>query len=96
MLKRKKKTNKKFEYQSRYYESRREQGPFKIEYKFDEFRTTVGSNKGLLTKFKSAFAELKENRDVSSSKVILLIVIVLILLFLFIIDFDLSIFRQPL
>lgn len=96
MVFKKRRKNKKFAYQTRYYKSRREQGPFKIEYKFDEFRTTVGSNKGLKNKFKSAFAELKENQDTTSRRVILLIIIILLFIFLYIIDFDLSIFRQPL
>lgn len=93
---RKRKVNKKFEYQTRYYKSRRDEGSFKIEYKFDEFRTTVGKNKGLKGKFKAAIYDLKENRDVKSTRVILIIVLILLLIFLFVIDFDLSIFRQPL
>lgn len=92
----KKRKNKKFEYQARYYKGRREEGPFKIEYKFDEFRTTVGSNKGLKNKFKFAIADLKENRDDTTTKITLIIILILVLIFLYIIDFDLSIFRQPL
>ena len=93
---RRKRKNKKFQYQARYYKSRRAEGPFKIEYKFDEFRTTVGRNKGLKNKFKAAIADLKESKGTATNRVIFLIVIILILIFLFIIDFDLSIFRQPL
>lgn len=96
MVFRKKRKNKKFDYQARYYKSRREEGPFKIEYKFDEFRTTVGSNKGLKNKFKFAIADLKDNRDTSTTRIILIVVFILVLIFLYIIDFDLSIFRQPL
>ncbi len=96
MIFRKRKKNKKFEYQTRYYKSRRADGPFKIEYKFDEYRTTVGSNKGLVTKFRKAVFDIKENRDPSTTRITLIIALILILIFLFIIDFDLSIFRQPL
>lgn len=95
MFKRRRK-NKKFNYQSRYYKSRREQGPFKIEYKFDEFRTTVGSNKGLKNKFKAAIEDLKESKGTPTNRIILLVILILVLIFLYIIDFDLSIFRQPL
>lgn len=90
----KKRKNKQFNYQSRYYKSRRDEGPFKIEYKFDEFRTTVGSNKGLKGKFKLALSDLK-NRDRKTSRIILIIALILLFIFLYIIDFDLSIFRYP-
>ena len=40
-----KRTNKKFDYQPRYYKG--EGNPFKIEHKLDKFRTTTGKNKGL-------------------------------------------------
>lgn len=96
MVFKKRRKNKRFEYQSRYYKSRRDEGPFKIEYKFDEFRTTVGSNKGLKNKFKFAIADLKDNRDNRTTKIILIIVLILVFIFLYIIDFDLSIFRHPL
>ena len=93
---RKRKKNKKFRYQTRYYKSKRDEGPFKIEYKFDEFRTTVGSNRGLKNKFKAAIADLKESRGTSSNRIILIIVFILVLIFLYIINFDLSIFLRPL
>ncbi len=93
---RRRRKNKKFNYQSRYYESRREQGPFKIEYKFDEFRTTVGSNKGLKNKFRAAIEDLKESKGTRTNRIILIVILILVLIFLYIIDFDLSIFRQPL
>lgn len=96
MFRRRRKKNKKFQYQARYYNSRRAEGPFKIEYKFDEFRTTVGSNKGLKNKFKAALADLKESKGTTTNRIILIIILILILIFLYIIDFDLSIFRQPL
>ncbi|HLS12751.1 MAG TPA: hypothetical protein VK050_11365 [Flavobacteriaceae bacterium] len=93
---RRRKKNKEFRYQARYYKSRRDAGPFKIEYKFDEYRTTVGSNRGLKNKFKAAIADFKESRGTSTNKIILIIALILVLIFLYIIDFDLSIFLQPL
>ena len=40
-----KRTNKKFDYQPRYYKG--EGNPFKIEHKLDKFRKTAGKNKGI-------------------------------------------------
>lgn len=84
-----KRTNKKFEYQPRYYKG--EGNPFKIEHKLDKFRKTTGKNKGLKTKFTDAFDELK-NGEGGLNKTIVFIILILVLIFLYIIDFDLSIF----
>ena len=84
-----KRKNKKFEYSPRYYKG--EGNPFKIEHKFDEFRTTVGKN-SLKTKFSNAFEETKSSKGIN--KTIAITVAILVLLFLFIIDFDLSIFQM--
>jgi hypothetical protein len=84
-----KRTNKKFDYQPRYYKG--EGSPFKIEHKLDKFRTTAGKNKGLKSKFSEAVNDLN-NSDKGANKTIIYIVIILVLIFLFIIDFDLSIF----
>ena len=84
-----KRTNKKFDYQPRFYKG--EGNPYKMEHKFDEFRTTVGKEKGLKSKFTNALDELK-NSDVSSNKTLFIIISVLVFIFLYIIDFDLSIF----
>lgn len=84
-----KRTNKKFDYQPRYYKG--EGNPFKIEHKLDKFRTTTGKNKGLKSKFTEAINDLKDS-DKTVNKTIIYIALVLVLIFLFIIDFDLSIF----
>ena len=86
-----KRTNKKFDYQPRYYKG--EGNPFKIEHKLDQFRTTAGKNKGIKGKFGDAIDDLK-NSDKKSNKTILILIAVFILIFLFIIDFDLSIFTN--
>ncbi|MDY7395186.1 riboflavin synthase subunit beta [Aureibaculum sp. 2210JD6-5] len=83
-----KRTNKKFEYTPRYYKG--EGNPYKIEHKFDEFRTTVGK-KNLKAKFSHAFEETKNSKGVN--KTILIIIAILVFIFLYIIDFDLSIFQ---
>lgn len=86
-----KRTNKKFDYQPRYYKG--EGNPYKIEHKFDEFRVTAGANKGLKGKFGDAFDDLK-NSGRGVNKTILYIIFFLVLIFLYIIDFDLSIFYK--
>ena len=84
-----KRTAKKFEYQPRFYKG--DGNPYKIEHKFDEFRTTVGNNKGIKGKFTNAIEEFK-NADAGSNKTLFIIIGILVLVFLFIIDFDFSIF----
>lgn len=87
-----KRTNKKFDYQPRYYKG--EGSPFKIEHKLDQFRKTAGKNRGLKTKFNDALDDLKNARESGFNKTIIYIIIVLLLLFLWFIDFDLSIFYK--
>jgi hypothetical protein len=86
-----KRTNKKFDYQPRFYKG--EGSPFKIEHKLDQFRTTTGKNKGIKGKFSDAFDDLK-NSDKSVNKTLFIIIAILVLIFLYIIDFDLSIFKR--
>ena len=83
-----KRTNKKFDYKPRYYKG--EGNPYQIEHKFDEFRSTVGKNKNLKTRFRTAYDDLKESKGIN--KTILTVALVLVFMFLYIIDFDLSIF----
>lgn len=84
--------NKKFSYTPRHFDDKGEGNPFEIKHKFDEYRTTVGSNNGLKTKINKALEDLKGNPDRQVNKRVLIIIAILILIFLFIIDFDLSIF----
>jgi len=84
--------NKKFSYTPRYYDNKGKGNPFEIKHKFDEYRKTVGANKGLKSKFNDALDDLKNNPDRQANRRILIIIAVLVLVFLFIIDFDLSIF----
>ncbi|WP_274474358.1 riboflavin synthase subunit beta [Mangrovimonas aestuarii] len=88
----KQRQNKKFSYKPRHYKYDGEGSPFEMRHKFDDFRTTVGKQGGLKTRFKTAWNEFRESSDRETNRRILIIVCVLILLFLFIIDFDLSIF----
>ena len=84
--------NKRFNYKPRYFDDKGEGNPFEIKHKFDEYRKTVGSNKGLKTKLNNALDDFKNNPDKAANKRILIIIVLLVLVFLFIIDFDLSIF----
>ena len=85
--------NKKFSYTPRFYDDKGKGSPYQINHTFDEYRTTVGENKGLKGKFLAAFEELKSSKNKKSNQIILVIIAVLLLLFLYIIDFDLSIFN---
>jgi len=85
-----KRTNKKFDYTPRYYKG--EGNPYQIEHKFDEFRTTVGKNKGIKGRLTTALDELKASKGKGINMTILYIIIFLSLIFLYIIDFDISIF----
>lgn len=82
--------NKKFEYTPRYYKG--EGNPYEMKHKFDDFRSTVGANKGLKSKINNAIDDYKHNPDQTANKRVLIIIGVLILIFLIIIEFDLSIF----
>jgi hypothetical protein len=84
--------NKQFGYKPRYYNHDGDGSPFKIEQKFDKFRSTVNGRGNLKSKFVNAFDELKNPQDRNSTRIILLIIAVLLLIAFYIIDFDLSIF----
>ncbi|MCG2417909.1 riboflavin synthase subunit beta [Aequorivita sp. F47161] len=87
-----KRKNKKYSYKPRHYEFDGDGSPFTMGHKFDEFRTTVGENKGLKGKFTAAWADFRQSSDRNANRRLLIIISILVLLFLFIIDFDLSIF----
>ena len=81
--------NKKFSYEPRYYKG--EGSPYEMKGKFDAYRSTLETNKGLKGKFTSAWDEYKTSGG-AVNKTIILIAAILIFIFLWIIDFDLSIF----
>lgn len=84
--------NKKFSYTPRYYKNEGEGSPFEISQKFDEYRRTIETPKGIKGKFSAAWDEYRETPKGGANRRVLYICIVLLLVFLFIIDFDLSIF----
>ncbi len=89
-----KRKNKKFSYKPRHYEFDGDGSPFSIEHKFDKYRSTVGDNKSLKGKFKTAWGELRATSDKNTRLRLFVIIAVLVLVFLLIIEFDLSIFYQ--
>jgi hypothetical protein len=91
LLKRRK--NKQFDYNPRYFDNGGEGNPYKIKHKFDEFRSTIGEGAGLKSKFTNAMNDLKGDQSKKTNKTIIIIIAVLVLFFLIFIDFDLSIFR---
>lgn len=85
-----KKDPKRFDYKPRYYKG--EGNPYEFKHKFDEFRTTIGKNKGLKGKFSDAINEFKSSENGGVNSTILIIIAILVLIFLWLIEFDLSIF----
>ncbi|WP_452228827.1 MULTISPECIES: riboflavin synthase subunit beta [unclassified Lacinutrix] len=84
------KQNRKFDYTPQYFKG--VGNPYEIKHKFDDQRSTVGSQGGIKTKLVSALNDYKNNEDKSANKRVLIILAILIFVFLFIIDFDVSIF----
>ena len=83
-----KRKNKKFDYKPRYYKG--DGNPYAIKHKFDEFRSSIGSDKGLKGKITGAIGELKgekntiefndetyhlESSGVNTNKVVLYIIV---------------------
>lgn len=84
--------NRQFDYNPRFYDDKGKGNPYKLEHKFDEFRTTVGSNRGLKNKINKAIQDSKSKGDRDLKIRMAIILAILIFGFLYIIDFDLSIF----
>lgn len=91
-----KRTNKKYSYEPRYYKSDKEGSPFKVEGRFDDHRKSFTYGGGLKSRFSTAWDELQENRKGGYNRTIMIIIFILVLLFLWMIDFDLTIFKNPL
>ncbi|WP_373517204.1 riboflavin synthase subunit beta [Pricia sp.] len=86
------KSSKKFDYQPRYFDDKGKGNPFKMEPKFDKFRSTVDSPRGLKGKFGNAMSDVRQQGDRNLKKRMVIIIAVLLLIVLYIFDFDLSIF----
>ncbi|MDO6518351.1 hypothetical protein SAMN05421766_102421 [Zobellia uliginosa] len=86
------KRNKKFGYAPRYFDDKGKGNPFKIEPKFDQYRSTLNAPRGLKGKFGNAMADMRRQGDNNLKIRMAIILAILVLIVLFIIDFDLSIF----
>lgn len=86
------KRSKKFDYQPRYFDDEGKGIPFKMEPKFDKYRSTVNSPRGLKGKFGNAMSDIRQEGDRNLKKRMVIIIAVLVLIVLYILDFDLSIF----
>ncbi|MFS4456660.1 riboflavin synthase subunit beta [Maribacter sp. 2304DJ31-5] len=84
--------NRQFEYSPRYYDGQGKGNPYKIEPKFDQFRSTLHKQRGLKNKINNAFEDAKRKGDRNLKLRIIVIFAVLLFLALYILDFDLSIF----
>jgi hypothetical protein len=80
-----------YDYKPRYYKSDKEGNPYKMENKFDQFRSTVGSNRGLKNKFNNVLADSRREGDRNMRIRLWVITAILVFIFLYIIDFDLSV-----
>ncbi|MGB5668670.1 MAG: riboflavin synthase subunit beta [Maribacter sp.] len=86
--------NRKFDYAPRYYDDKGKGSPYKMETKFDKFRSTLDTPRGLKGKLNSAMDDIKTEGDRNLKMRMIIIIAILVLLFLYIIDFDLSIFMK--
>ncbi|MGB5498264.1 MAG: riboflavin synthase subunit beta [Maribacter sp.] len=84
--------NRKYDYKPRFYDDKGKGNPYKIEPKFDKYRSTIDTPRGIKRKLNSAIDDLKTKGDRNIKIRMIVILAVLILIFLYIIDFDLSIF----
>lgn len=84
--------NRKFDYKPRFYDDKGKGNPYKIEPKFDKFRSTINTPRGIKGKLNSAMDDMKTEGDRNLKIRMAIILAILIFIFLYIIDFDISIF----
>lgn len=84
--------NRQFDYNPRFYDNKDKANPYKIEPKFDQFRSTLQTSRGLKNKINNAIDDAKRKGDRNIKIRMAVILAILVFIFLFIIDFDLSIF----
>lgn len=84
--------NKTYSYEPRYYDNKGEGSPYKIGQKFDKYRSTLSTSRGLKSKFNKALDDAKRKGDRNLKIRMAVIFGILVFIALYIIDFDLSIF----
>jgi len=63
-----KRKNKTYRYEPRYYKSDNDRSPYKINQKFDDYRSTINTSNSLKGKFSSAWDELRTNPKNSANR----------------------------
>lgn len=86
--------NKKFDYSPRYFDDKGKGNPFKLEHKFDAYRSTVGTNRGLKNKIGNVLQDVKREGDQNLKVRMAIILAILVFIVLWFFDFDLSIFTS--
>lgn len=84
--------NRQYDYSPRYFDDKGKGNPYKVEHKFDKYRSTLSNQRGLKNKINNVLEDTKREGDRDLKIRMAVILAVLVLIFLFIIDFDLSIF----
>lgn len=84
--------NNTFDYSPRYYDDKGEGSPYKLEHRFDKYRSTAHVTRGLKSKFGNAVEDMRREGDKNLRLRMAIIIFILVFIFLYIIDFDISIF----
>ncbi len=84
--------NRQYDYNPRYYDDKGKGNPYKLEPKFDQYRSTLDNQRGLKNKINNVVEDTHREGDRNLKIRMAVIILVLVLIFLIIIDFDLSIF----
>lgn len=84
--------NRQYDYSPRYFNDKGKGNPYKLEPKFDQFRSTLSNQRGLKNKINNVLDDTQRQADRGLKKRMAIIIAILVFIFLFIIDFDLSIF----
>jgi hypothetical protein len=84
--------NRQYDYSPRYFDDKGKGNPYKLEPKFDKYRSTLSNQRGIKNKINNVLDDTKREGDRDMKMRMAVIIAVLVLIFLYIIDFDLSIF----
>lgn len=72
-----KRKNKTFSYEPRYYKSDKDGSPYKVQQRFDDYRSTLNTSNSIKGKFSSAWDELRTNPKNSANRRTLYIFVLL-------------------
>jgi hypothetical protein len=86
--------NRRYNYTPRYFKGKDVGNPYDFDSKFSKYRDTYNSN-DFGQQWQQAREKMRHRGNRGMSPTLLVIIVLLVLLFLYIIDFDLSLFRNP-